>query len=454
VVELRLHNSLTRRREAFSPLEAGHVRMYVCGPTVYQRIHLGNARPLVVFDVLYRLLRHFHPRVTYVRNITDVDDKIIDQARKNGEPIEALTERTIRAFHEDAEALLCLPPTFEPRATAHIDDMIRLIERLLARGCAYVADGHVLFHVPAMPRYGRLSGRSREDQIAGARVEVAPFKKDPADFVLWKPSPPELPGWESPWGRGRPGWHIECSAMSEHYLGLPFDIHGGGIDLVFPHHENEMAQSCCAHGLELMARFWVHNGFVTMRAEKMAKSLGNIVTVEEARRMAPGEAIRLWILGAHYRAPLDFTEAALAQAEQTLDRLYLALSKVEGGAEESPDAAFLAALADDLNTPRALARLHELVGRLNREEDAARRSELAARIRASAALLGLLQQEPRAWLERGVAVDVAWIEARIEERAEARRRRDFATADRIREELAERGILLEDTPRGTVWRRR
>ncbi len=455
MAELRIHDTLTRAVRSFAPLDPEHVRMYVCGPTVYQRIHVGNARPLVIFDVLYRLLRHLFPRVTYVRNITDIDDKIIDRARRSGESIEALTARTTAAFHEDAAALGCLPPTREPRATEHVDDMIRLIERLLARGCAYVAEGHVLFHVPAWPRYGALSRRPREEQIAGARVEVAPYKRDPADFVLWKPSPPELPGWDSPWGRGRPGWHIECSAMAERHLGVPFDIHGGGIDLVFPHHENEIAQTGCAHGCESMARYWVHNGFVTMRAEKMAKSLGNVVTVEEARRLVPGEAVRLWVLGAHYRAPLDFTEAALRQARQTLDRLYRALERAGpvDPREGRVDPRVLEPLLDDLNTPRALAALHELAGELNRAGDAATAARIAADLVRSAELLGLLQQEPAAWLRGGVTVDEAWIEERIRARAEARARRDYATADRIREELAAMGIVLEDTPTGTVWRR-
>jgi len=453
VPTLQLHNTLTRRKEPFAPLEAGHVRMYVCGPTVYQRIHIGNARPLVVFDVLFRLLRRMFPRVTYVRNITDVDDKIIAQARRDGEPIDALTERTIAAFHEDARALCCLEPTHEPRATRHIDDMIRLVERLIARGCAYAAEGHVLFHVPAMPAYGRLSGRSREDQIAGARVEVAPYKRDPADFVLWKPSAADEPGWDSPWGRGRPGWHIECSAMAEHYLGVPFDIHGGGLDLVFPHHENEIAQTCCAHGLDTMARFWLHNGFVTMAEEKMSKSLGNILTVAEARERAPGEAVRFWILTAHYRAPLDFTEDALRRAKRILDRFYLALEKVPA-AKGEPDDALLEALADDLNTPRALAVLHDLLNRLNRAEEEAERRQLAGRLRASAALLGLLGQDPAAWLRGGEGgLDAARIEALLAERAAARKARDFATADRIRDELARAGIVIEDTPQGTIWRR-
>ncbi len=454
VPRLQLHNTLSRRKEPFAPLDDAHVRMYVCGPTVYQRIHIGNARPLVVFDVLFRLLQRLYPRVTYVRNITDVDDKIIDQARRDGEPIGVLTERTVAAFHEDTRALRCLAPTHEPRATRHIDDMIRLIERLIARGCAYLAEGHVLFHVPSLPGYGRLSGRSREDQIAGARVEVAPYKRDPADFVLWKPSSGDEPAWDSPWGRGRPGWHIECSAMAEHYLGVPFDIHGGGLDLVFPHHENEIAQTCCAHGLDTMARFWVHNGFVTMAEEKMSKSLGNILTVAEALERAPGEAVRFWILTAHYRAPLDFTEEALRRAKRVLDRFYLALERLPAAAAEEPEPALLEALADDLNTPKALAVLHDLLNRLNRADAEAEKRRLAGRLRASAALLGLLGEDPAVWLRGGGdGLDSARIEALLAERAAARKARDFATADRIRDELARAGIVIEDTPRGTIWRR-
>ncbi len=456
VPQLRLYNTRTRRKEIFEPLEDDHVRMYVCGPTVYQRIHIGNARPLVVFDVLFRLFRHLFTHTTYVRNITDVDDKIIHQARTNGESIEALTERTIRAFHEDAAALRCLEPTHEPRATRHIPEMIRLIERLIERGCAYAANGHVLFHVPSMPEYGRLSGRPREEQIAGARVEVAPYKRDPADFVLWKPAADDEPGWESPWGRGRPGWHIECSAMAEHYLGIPFDLHGGGLDLVFPHHENEIAQSCCAHGVPMMARFWVHNGFVTMGEEKMSKSLGNILTVEEARRRAPGEAVRLWILSAHYRAPLSYTDEALQRAKHVLDRFYGALARTpEIASAEEPDATFLESLLDDLHTPGAIARLYELLGLLNRAGSDRDRSLWAGRLRASADLLGLLGQDPEGWLRgSGGELEEAEIERRIAERAAARKARDFATADRIRDELAAAGILLEDTPQGTLWRRR
>jgi cysteinyl-tRNA synthetase len=446
-VPLQLYNTLTRRKEPFRPIDPANVRMYVCGPTVYQRIHIGNARPLIVFDVLFRLLRHLYgpEHVTYVRNITDIDDKIIDQARKNGEPIATLTERTTRQFHEDVAALGCLPPTHEPKATEHIPEMLRLIERLIAQGHAYAADGHVLFHVPSMPAYGRLSNRNRDDQIAGARVEVAPYKRDPADFVLWKPSTEGQPGWESPWGRGRPGWHIECSAMSERWLGVPFDIHGGGLDLIFPHHENEIAQTCCAHGLDRMANIWMHNGFVEMRGEKMAKSVGNILRVDEALALVPGEAIRFWMLGTHYRQPIDCSEEALKEAKRTLDRFYLALARLEA-APAPADEALVGALADDLNTPEGVAVLHGLLADANRGVTRA-----AARLRGSGSLLGLFQVRPTTWLKGGG--EVIDIEARLAARAAAREAKRFAEADRIRAELAAEGIILEDTPTGTTWRR-
>ncbi|HET9018309.1 MAG TPA: cysteine--tRNA ligase, partial [Acetobacteraceae bacterium] len=323
--ELRLHNSLTRRRETFVPLDPAHVRLYVCGPTVYDLAHLGNARPVVVFDVLVRLLRRLYPRVTYVRNITDVDDKINARAAESGEPIAAITARTTADFHADMTALGALPPDVEPRATGHIAEMIQLIERLIAGGHAYVAEGHVLFAVASFPEYGRLSGRSPEELIAGARVDVAPYKRDPGDFVLWKPSSPDLPGWDSPWGRGRPGWHIECSAMSWRYLGENFDIHGGGQDLLFPHHENELAQSCCAFPGSRFARYWMHNGMLLIGGEKMSKSLGNFLTVRDALAKAPGEAVRLALLRAHYRSTLDFSDELLGETRKDLDRWYRAL---------------------------------------------------------------------------------------------------------------------------------
>jgi cysteinyl-tRNA synthetase len=449
---LALHNTLTRKKEPFEPIEPDHVRLYVCGPTVYQRIHVGNARPLIVFDVLFRLLRHLYPSVTYVRNITDVDDKIIAQAKENGEPIEALTTRTTEAFLADAAALGCLEPTLQPKATRHIAEMVALIERLIETGNAYAAEGHVLFHTPSMATYGSLSGRNRDDQIAGARVEVAPYKRDPADFILWKPADDDAPGWDSPWGRGRPGWHIECSAMAEKHLGVPFDIHGGGQDLIFPHHENEMAQSCCAHGIDTMARYWLHNGFVDMRGQKMSKSLGNVLRLDDALAAAPGEAIRLWMLGAHYRAPIDCSEQGFEEAKTQLDRFYGALERAGDGPRAEPDLVIVEALEDDLNTPKAIAVLHDLLGQLNR----ARHGEapaLAARLKASGALLGLLQQAPQDWLRGTAGAADAAIDALIAERLMARKARNFARADAIRDQLAGDGVILEDGPGGTSWRR-
>ena len=461
-MSLQLHNTLTRRKEAFEPIDPANVRMYVCGPTVYQRIHIGNARPLIVFDVLFRLLRHVYgeKHVTYVRNITDIDDKIIDQAARNGEPIEALTRRTTEAFLADADALGCKRPTFQPRATEHIDGMVALIETLILQGHAYASHGHVLFNVPSMPAYGRLSGRNRDDQIDGARVEVAPYKKDPADFVLWKPSSAEQPGWESPWGRGRPGWHIECSAMAGTLLGVPFDIHGGGLDLIFPHHENEIAQSCCAHHLDRMANVWMHNGFVDMGGEKMSKSLGNVLRLDEALERWPAEAIRYWMLSAHYRQPIDLSERALEEATASLDRLYNALRETGDGpardAAGAPTAAVLEALSDDLNTPRALAALHASASAAFQETAQERRLEHAAALRRDGRLLGLLQRDPRDWKGDGEAageLGAAEIEALIGERNAARKARDFARADQVRQQLAARGVVLKDTPAGTTWHR-
>nr|WP_027135598.1 cysteine--tRNA ligase [Geminicoccus roseus] len=466
---LTLHDTATRAKRPFAPIRPDRVGLYVCGPTVYDRIHIGNARPLIVFDVLNRLLRQLFPQVTYVRNITDVDDKIMDRAAERGISIEEVTRSTTEQFHKDTAALGCTPPDHEPRATQHIAGMIRLIETLIANGHAYEKDGNVLFNVPSFAGYGRLSGRDRDEQIAGARVDVAPYKRDPADFVLWKPSAADQPGWDSPWGRGRPGWHIECSAMSEHHLGVPFDIHGGGIDLVFPHHENEIAQTCCARGLSHMANFWLHNGFVTVNGEKMAKSLGNFTTVEDVLAKAPGEAVRLWTLGTHYRSPLDFSWEGIERAKATLDRFYGALARVpalrtnepengdlhertRGRADRTnePEPALLEALCDDLNTPKALAVLHDLLGRLNRTNE----PEDRERLRASGAVLGLLQAEPEAWLKGGsVADDSQEIEAAIAARLAARKGKNFAEADRIRAELSARGIILEDGPGGTTWRR-
>ena len=452
---LTLYNTLTRQKDIFTPFDAKNVRMYVCGPTVYDFAHIGNARPVIVFDVLYRLLRQTYgaEHVRYVRNITDVDDKINAAAKANNESIRDLTERTAQAFHEDVAALGCLKPDVEPRATEHIPQMIAMIERLIAQGHAYVAEDHVLFAVASDPDYGKLSRRNRDEMIAGARVEVAPYKRDAADFVLWKPSPPDLPGWESPWGRGRPGWHVECSAMSEAYLGQSFDIHGGGLDLIFPHHENEIAQSECAHDGAPFARYWLHNGFVTVDGAKMAKSEGNFRTIREVLSAAPGEAARFAILMGHYRDPLDWTADRLAQAKLGLDRFYLALRSAGDEAQVGMPASVQAALDDDLNTPLAISALYELLTELNKSTTAAATARLKGELRASGAVLGLLQQSPEAWL-KGKEDDATAIEGRIAARNAARKARDFELADRIRMQLATEGIVLEDKPDGTTaWRR-
>ena len=466
--KLRFHNTLARAKQDFVPLDPENVRLYVCGPTVYDFAHIGNARPVVVFDVLFRLLRQVYgcEHVTYARNITDVEDKIIVAANASGETIEQVTTRTTRAFHDDMAALGALPPTVEPRATQAIPEMIELIETLIERGHAYEADGHVLFSVPSDPNYGQLSHRDRDEMIAGARVEVAPYKKDPADFVLWKPSTDEQPGWNSPWGpnggRGRPGWHIECSAMSKKHLGETFDIHGGGQDLIFPHHENEIAQSLCGTDGSF-AHTWMHNGYVIVGGEKMSKSLGNFITVRQlleeddwpGEGHKKGEAARLTLLSAHYRQPLDVTKDKLVESKAQLDRLYGALR--HAGAVETPAAEVpprvLAALADDLNTPLALAQLHEIGTALNKAGDPAVQAALKASLLAGAALLGLLDKAPEAWFKGETDAEAGEIEALIEARAAAREVRDFPEADRIRDDLAARGILLEDGAGGTTWKR-
>ena len=463
---LTLYNSLTRRKEAFESLDPNNVRMYVCGPTVYDYAHLGNARANVAFDLLYRVLRHEYGErhVRYVRNITDVEDKIIAAARANGEPIDALTARTTHIYREDMAALGNLPPDFEPRATEFIPQMIALIERLIAADHAYVAEGHALFRVASYAKYGALSRRSRVDMIAGARIEVAPYKEDPGDFVLWKPSAPDQPGWASPWGRGRPGWHIECSAMSENTLGETFDIHGGGLDLIFPHHENEIAQSVCAHdgrGPQDFACYWMHNGMLTVGGAKMAKSEGNFITVRDALAKAPGEVIRLALLSTHYRDPLDWTDQNVRQARQSLDRFYRALTLSWDPVFErfgEADAAFQLvrdALNDDLNAPLALTRLHELTGAINRTSSDAERSALQRALERGGRLMGLLEQNPFDWLRGSAQEDAKRIEEQIALRAAARRQRRFAEADRIRATLAAEGVLLEDRPDGTTtwWRK-
>ena len=442
-MSLVVYNTLSREKEPFVPLDGSHVRLYVCGPTVYDYVHIGNARPVVVFDVLYRLLQRRHPKVTYVRNITDIDDRIIVRAAENRESIEALTTRTGAAYQGDMARLGALPPSAEPRATEYVGQMVALIERLVARGHAYAAEGHVLFSVPSMEDYGRLSRRSRDELIAGARVEVAPYKKDPADFVLWKPSTDAQPGWPSPWGRGRPGWHIECSAMSGSLLGETFDIHAGGLDLIFPHHENEIAQSRSAFGHAIMAKYWMHNGFLNISGEKMSKSLGNFFTVHELLDQYPGEVIRFLLLSAHYRQPLDFTHEGLVQAKATLDRWYGALR----GKTLVPVAipkAVEDVLSDDINTPLAISALHRLRN--------------PSELKAGAGALGLLQQDAEAWFRWTPAAAAdgpsdAEIEAAIAARQAARKAKDFKESDRIRDDLKARGVILEDGPKGTTWKR-
>jgi len=433
---IQLHDTITREKRLFVPQNPQRITMYVCGPTVYGRAHIGNARPAVVFDTLARLIRHQFGdhSLVYARNVTDVDDKIIAAAETAGVDTGVITERYERIYLEDMGALGVQPPTIAPHATKHIPHMIGMIERLIDHGHAYAADGHVLFNVPSHDQYGELSRRDRDAMLAGARVEVAPYKRDPADFVLWKPSGEGVVGWDSPWGRGRPGWHIECSAMIEAHLGETIDIHGGGLDLIFPHHENEIAQSRCAHGGIPLARYWVHNGFVDMGSEKMSKSLGNIVTVgdllDEGHR---GEVLRLALLSAHYRQPLSWTEGLVVQSKTLLDRLYRAAGDSEPG---EPDGEVLEALADDLNTPLALSRLSAIGD--------------PAVLRGSAQLLGLLGERAGQWF-RGEGDDR--VEGLINARADAKARRDFAEADRIRDELKSEGVLLEDGPQGTTWRR-
>ena len=446
--QLFLTNSLTHRKQLFEPLDPKNVRMYVCGPTVYDLAHVGNARPVVVFDVLARLLRQLYGarHVTYVRNITDVDDKINARAAETGQTIAAITAVTTADFQADMAAVGALPPDVEPRATDHIAEMIELNRRLIANGNAYEAEGHVLFSVASDPDYGKLSGHSPDELLAGARIDVAPYKRDAGDFVLWKPSTPELPGWDSPWGRGRPGWHIECSAMAWKYLGENFDIHGGGQDLIFPHHENELAQSCCAFPGSEFARLWMHNGMLLVNGEKMSKSLGNFFTVRDVLAKAPGEAIRLLLLRTHYRSALDFTDAALASAKTELDRFYRALERHPGVSAGGTPAGVLDALCDDLNTPLALSQLHGLADAALAGDEKAATGLLTA-----GNLLGLLQADPAAWFRGGD--DGAEIEAAIADRLAARKARDFARADAIRVELGARGIVLEDGPQGTTWRR-
>jgi len=443
--ELKLTNSLGRHKQPFIPLNPNNIGVYVCGPTVYNYAHIGNARPAVVFDVLRRLLAHLYPKVTYVSNITDIDDKIMNAAKETGEAIDTITKKFTDIYNADMLALGVLPPDHQPKATETIPEMIALIENLITRGHAYEAEGHVVFNVPSFKDYGKLSGRNRDEQIAGARVDVAPYKKDPADFVLWKPSSADQPGWDSPWGRGRPGWHIECSAMAEKFLGPDFDIHGGGLDLTFPHHENEIAQSVCAHsgttgGNTGFARVWLHNGFLAVEGEKMSKSIGNVLLVHDLLKDYPGEAMRFALLSSHYRQPFDWTKNLAEDSIKTLNKFYDALEGV--GDDGKVDAAFLEALCDDLNTHKAITEMHVML-----------KEGRVADLKASAKILGLLQQPIEDWDAQSKSdVDVDLVESLLAERIEARSAKNWAESDRIRDQLSEMGVKIFDNKDGsTAW---
>jgi len=453
---LQLHDSLTGTKRAFVPGDPNRVTMYVCGPTVWSYAHIGNARPPVVFDILFRLLRRTYgeEHVIYARNITDVDDRIIEAARDLDQPIEMITERFAEIYRQDTSALGVLPMTIEPKATEHIGEMIDMIARLIETGNAYEAEGHILFAVESYERYGALSRRDRDDMIAGARVEIAPYKKDPADFVMWKPAKEGEPGWDSPWGKGRPGWHIECSAMAEKHLGEIFDIHGGGTDLKFPHHENEIAQSVCAHGGKAMARFWLHNGFLSMESTKMSKSLGNVKLVHELIKDWPGEVLRYALLTAQYRAPLDWTVKLLHTSQKSLDRLYGVLRRIEATPAAEVPETVEAALADDLNTPKALAALFALAGEANRAETDEARQAAASALLAGGHALGLLEGSPDAWfgIDALSGTERAEIDQLILDRTTARKAKDFAKADALRGELDKRKVLVDDGPEGSTWR--
>src|SRR4249919_3595839 len=456
-MDLHLYNNLHRRLEAFAPLDPARVTMYLCGPTVYNYVHVGNARGPVVFDVLARLLRRRFPRLVYARNITDVDDKINNAAKELGVPIGEITAKYTEAYREDMLRLGVVPQDVEPHATEHMAQIIAMTQRLIDSGHAYAADGHVLFSVASFPDYGTLSRRPPDEMLAGARVEVAPYKRDPGDFVLWKPSTPDLPGWDSPWGIGRPGWHIECSAMAEAHLGDTIDIHAGGVDLQFPHHENEIAQSECAHGGRVFARYWLHNGMLNFGGAKMSKSIGNIEKIHDLVRRHPPEALRLALLSAHYRQPLEWSDAVIEQSLRTLDRLYGTLrdlADVDAGA--IIPASIDAALDDDLNTPQALAEIARIGSEARRADSTAEKVRLKSELLGAGLALGLLQQTPAAWFARGVeqnSDDDARIQALIDERATAKKNRDFARSDAIRDQLASEGILLEDTAQGVRWKR-
>ncbi len=469
MIDIQLHNTLSGRKEVFTPADPNHVSVYVCGPTVYDYVHIGNGRPAVVFDVLIRLLERHYPRVTYVSNITDIDDKINAAAAKNNEPISELAERFTLAYAEDMATLGVRPPDLVPKATHHIDEIITMINQLIEQDHAYARAGHVLFHVPSDPLYGSLSKRSLEDMIDGARVDVADYKHDPKDFVLWKPSTDEQPGWDSPWGRGRPGWHIECSAMIKKHLGDSIDIHGGGSDLTFPHHENEAAQSRCANQTNEYVRYWLHNGMLTLGSEKMSKSVGNVLTVHGLAQQHSGEVLRYALLSGQYRSSLSWSDELLGQARASLDSLYQCLRDnpcdkpltstdfAQGSVEGDPNSV-VEALADDLNTPQALAAMHELANRLRKASDEESAAQARAQLLAGGWLLGLLHEEPERYFtdtrtatESSISNDE--IDAQIQARKDARTNGNYQLADDIRDELAAAGIELEDSREGTRWRR-
>ena len=457
-MSLSLYNSMTRSKQPFQPIDSQRVTMYVCGPTVYNRVHIGNARPAVVFDTLYRLLTSLYPNVQYARNITDIDDKIMKTAAELGEDISVLSTRYAEAYFDDMQALNNLPPTIVPYATQHIPEMTDMISRLVAKEHAYESEGHVLFAVQSMADYGKLSGRSLDDMLAGARVEVASYKKYAGDFILWKPSADDEPGWDSPWGRGRPGWHLECSAMIEKHLGESIDIHGGGQDLIFPHHENEIAQSCCAHDGKPVANVWMHNGFINIEGEKMSKSLGNFRMVNDLLEQYPGEVLRYVILSAHYRSEQNFGKDLLDSAWRSLDALYGFLRTqvgIEAAAVDIADTHAYAALLDDLNTPVAISELHKLAREMNAADGDAL-AEAKGRLLAVAGLMGLLQQDPEQWFTHsrgGSDISAEEIEVLIAKRNQAKADKDYAGADGVREELKAMGVVLEDSREGTKWRR-
>ena len=461
---LKIHNTLTKKKEEFIPVDDKHVRMYTCGPTVYNYAHIGNARPAVISDLLVRLLRYLYPKVTYVSNITDIDDKIIKASKETNKPINEITKKFEKIYNEDMNSLGVLAPDIQPRATQHIGDMIKLVKQMIDNGYAYESESHVLFDVTSYKAYGKLSGRDIEDQLAGSRVEVASYKKDPGDFVLWKPSFDDDPGWDSPWGYGRPGWHLECSAMSEKNLGLPFDIHGGGMDLIFPHHENEVAQSCGAHNEQndpqIFVKYWIHNAMLNIGGKKMSKSLGNIFYIRDYLEKYPGEVLRLALLSGHYRQSLNWTDESIEQAYSMLNRIYRNLKKVEHINIDEKNVNFipdniLDSLCDDLNTPEALAKLNDLVNKLSKSSNDDDIKVYKEKILAVGNILGILQESPDKWLGIGQAsdsVDVSKIDNLIEQRQLARDAKDFQKADEIRDELANMGVEIEDTSKGTIWR--